>query len=150
MNKVVFSSSAFFTPLYSSVLQKWILEVSLREGAKIGSLFFVPLKEKDMFFLNKKHLNHNHNTDVITFDYSTNNFICGEVLFSVCGVKKNAPVFHSSTEDEFLRVMVHGFLHLLGYSDSKKKEAKIMRKKEDFYVALYYHLFHVKPVFKYV
>lgn len=150
MNKVFFASSPFFNPLSSPFLEDWILEVSLKEKARVGSVFFVPLKGKDLLFLNKKHLGHNYNTDVITFDYSKKNFISGEILFSVCDVKKNAALFQSSVEDEFLRVMVHGFLHLLGYCDSKKKDAKIMQKKEDFYVALYYDLFHVKPTFKYV
>ena len=150
MNKVFFISSPFFKPPSSGFLEKWIVDFSLKEHVKIGSVFFVPLKGKDLLFLNKKHLGHNQNTDVITFNYSKNNFVSGEVFFSVCDVKKNAPLFGSSVEDEFLRVMAHGFLHLLGYGDYKKKDAKIMRKKEDFYVALYYSLFHVKPVFKYV
>ena len=37
-------------------------------------------------------------------------------------------------EKELQRVMAHAILHLAGYKDKTKKEKKIMREKESYYL----------------
>jgi len=84
-------------------------------------------------------------TDVLAFDYSVGEKIEGEIFFSVDDVKKNAVYFKTTLEEELLRVMAHGVLHLIGYKDDSDLKRDLIRKKEDSYLALYFQLFHVKP-----
>jgi len=88
--------------------------------------------------INKKYLDHNFPTDIITFNYSDKNdsldgeiFICSEVA------KENASAFNCSADDEILRLIIHGFLHLLGYNDIEENEKSEMKLKEDTYVNKY-------------
>ncbi len=84
--------------------------------------------------MNKKYLNHDYFTDVITFDYSENNKLSGDIFISIETVKENALQYYVDFSDELERVILHGVLHLIGYNDKSEKEKKIMREKEDFYM----------------
>ena len=84
--------------------------------------------------VNKKYLGHETLTDVITFDYSKEKKISGDILISIDQVKVNAKKYSVTTKEELYRVMAHGLLHLLGYNDKGQKEKKVMREKESFYL----------------
>lgn len=82
--------------------------------------------------LNKKHLDHNYSTDVITFNYSKSKLMLeGEILISSEDALKNAKRFRSSYKEEIYRLIIHGVLHLVGYNDEKTNERKLMKIKED-------------------
>jgi rRNA maturation RNase YbeY len=86
--------------------------------------------------MNKKHLNHDYNTDIITFDNSfLNNEIEGDVFISIDRIKANAKLYSASFYDELHRVMVHGILHLLDYSDKSKSGKEEMRRMEDYWLS---------------
>jgi len=84
---------------------------------------------------NKTFLNHDTLTDIITFDYSMSNKISGDVFISVERVLDNSKEFNVTFEQELKRVIIHGFLHLLGYKDKTEKDQKVMREKEDYYLS---------------
>ncbi|RZM19733.1 MAG: rRNA maturation RNase YbeY, partial [Pedobacter sp.] len=73
-------------------------------------------------------------TDIITFDLSESSAIIGEVYVSLDRVKDNAVSLSQSFEQELLRVVFHGALHLCGYKDKTEEEQSNMRAKEDFYL----------------
>ena len=52
-------------------------------------------------------------------------------------IKENAKNFGVKTEEELIRVVIHGVLHLIGYKDKSKKEKMIMTQKENKYISLY-------------
>ena len=81
-------------------------------------------------------LNHDTYTDIITFDECVGDVVSGSILISVDRVGENAEKFKMTYENEFLRVLVHGTLHLCGYKDKTESEAKLMRQKEDEALAL--------------
>lgn len=113
----------------------WLERVVIEEGKMIGDISFVfctdeYLLKKNIEFLKKETL-----TDVIAFDYSKNLQISGDILISLDRVKENAKIFEETFLTELNRVMVHGLLHLLGYKDKTKKNAKQMREKENFYLS---------------
>ena len=82
--------------------------------------------------INKKHLKHNYNTDIITFDYSdTEKEIDGEILISFQQAKINAKKYKVSYSDELNRLVIHGVLHLLDYDDNNKKNKTIMKQMEN-------------------
>ncbi len=92
----------------------------------------------DEYLLEKniQFLNHNTLTDVITFDYCENNTINGDILISIDRVKENSEIFEVDFLTELHRVMAHGLLHLLGYKDKTKEDARMMREKENYYLSI--------------
>lgn len=107
------------------------MAVAKSEKKLIHQLTYIFTTDDYLFNLNKKHLHHNTLTDIITFDYSENGELAGDVFISVERVKENAEKFNTSFTDELHRVMVHGLLHLAGYNDKSKTAKAVMRKKED-------------------
>ena len=81
--------------------------------------------------MNRNYLNHDYFTDIITFDYSDKQQLSGELFISVDRVKENANERKLQYEEELLRVIAHGVLHLMGFKDKTKKDAVNMRKAED-------------------
>ena len=88
--------------------------------------------------LNKKFLRHDFFTDTITFNYNLDgNPVIGEVYISLDRIKDNAIVYKTNYQEELKRVIIHGVLHLCGYSD-KKKHKKVMTIKQEDYLKFYY------------
>lgn len=87
--------------------------------------------------LNKHYLNHNYDTDVLTFTYENNkNNLEGEIIISPEKVKKNAKFYDVSQVKELKRVIIHGCLHLAGYDDKTKKQKELIKSKENFYLGI--------------
>jgi rRNA maturation RNase YbeY len=87
--------------------------------------------------LNRNYLNHNHRTDILTFNYSENKSeIEGEIYISFEDAQANSKRFSCSLDDELKRLIVHGLLHLLGFQDNNTKQKKEMRIKEDYLLKL--------------
>ena len=118
----------------SEEISLWLSNVIKEEGKKIGELVYVLCKDEYLLEKNIQFLNHDTLTDVITFDYCENDLINGDILISTDRVEENAKTYEVNYLTELHRVMVHGLLHLLGYKDKKKKDAKTMREKENYYL----------------
>jgi rRNA maturation RNase YbeY len=112
----------------------WLNSISKNEGKEISNLNFLFVNDKEMLKYNKKYLQHESYTDIITFDNSLNNKIAGDIVISLERVNENAKYYQVSYNYELERVMAHGLLHLLGYNDKNKVEEKIIRKKENYYL----------------
>jgi rRNA maturation RNase YbeY len=112
----------------------WLNSISNNEGKKIESLSFLFVDDEEMLKYNKKYLQHESYTDVITFDSSEDRKIAGDIIISLERVNDNAKFYQVSYNYELQRVMAHGLLHLLGYNDKNKEEKKIIRKKENYYL----------------
>jgi len=82
--------------------------------------------------INKKYLNHNYNTDIITFDYSNErNNLDGEIFISIDDALENSKKYHVTLNNEILRLVIHGILHMAGYDDVTLAKRKKMKKVED-------------------
>ena len=82
--------------------------------------------------LKKDYFNLNHFTDVITFNLEDDNQpLDGEIYISIDDVNENSKKYNVSFDDEFKRVLIHGFLHILGFDDKTQKEKKEMTKLEN-------------------
>ena len=124
-------------------LKLFIVEQVKLAGYKIGSLAFVFCSDVYLLDINKKFLNHDYYTDIITFPLSENEQVLeGEIYVSVDRVKENSSQFavrgpqskeksNDVFESELRRVMFHGVLHLLGLKDKTKAQKTEMRKMED-------------------
>ena len=80
-------------------------------------------------------MNHDTLTDIISFDYSVGKELHGDIYISIDRVKENASEYNVTFEDELARVMIHGVLHYCGYKDKSEGDEKLMRSKEDYYLA---------------
>jgi len=114
----------------------WIKSVIFQESKFTGDLSFIFCSDHYLLEVNKKYLQHDYFTDIITFDYVENSQINGDIFISVDRVKDNSVQFSTSFSNELHRIIIHGVLHLLGYKDKKKEDKKLMTDKEDFYLKI--------------
>lgn len=110
--------------------------ICANEGFGLGDVSIIIGTDDWLLEFNKTYLNHDFYTDIITFDYVESSIISGDLLISLDRVYENADDMNVSRETELNRVVIHGFLHLCGYSDKSDEEREIMRKKEDYYLKL--------------
>jgi rRNA maturation RNase YbeY len=114
----------------------WLSKVIELEGKILGDVCIVLGDDEWLLEHNVQFLNHDYYTDIITFDYSTNDLVSGDLLISIDRVADNANKENVSRETELNRVIVHGVLHLCGYGDKSDEESIVMRQKEDYYLSL--------------
>ena len=126
-------------PFNPDDINLWIREVIDLENRKTGIISYTFVDDEELLRINKDFLNHDFYTDIITFDEVVDTTINGEIFISLDRIKENS-LDTGSYQNEFLRVVVHGVLHLIGYDDHSSTEKLLMREKEDNYI----ELFHVK------
>ncbi len=90
------------------------------------------VSSKYILWLNKNYLNHDFYTDIITFNYSGENYkFDGEIFICIETAKQNAEKYGVTLNEEILRLIIHGLLHLKGYEDKTVNEKRKMRKLEN-------------------
>ena len=114
----------------------WIKQCIKKEKKILVSLNFIFCPDNYLRAINIQYLNHKAFTDIVTFDQSEGEGIHGDIFISLDRVKENAIKFNASFDNELHRVIIHGVLHLIGYSDKSDRSKSIMRKKEDAYLSL--------------
>lgn len=115
-------------------LRNWITNTIKEENKRLGELTFIFCSDTYLLSINQEYLNHNTYTDIITFNNSEDDRIIGDIFISLERVHENALRFKVSEEDELHRVMIHGTLHLLGYTDKGKDAKALMTNKENYYL----------------
>ena len=113
----------------------WLIN---REHHTPGEINLVFTDNTEILRLNRKYLNHDYYTDVITFYYENPDQLDGDIFISLDKVYENSKDYQTDFSNELLRVIFHGFLHLIGYGDQTKEELNVMRTKEEFYLKNYY------------
>jgi len=115
-----------------------ILNLILKnENKKIENLNIIIENDHFLKVLKKKYFNQNVYTDVITFNLEEDNQpIDGEIYVSLPRIIENAKAYNSKFEEEFKRIIIHGFLHLVGYNDIDKNQKNKMTELEDYYITL--------------
>ena len=93
-----------------------------------------------MLNLNQRHLKHDNHTDILTFSYKDQPIIESEIFISIERARENAKIYTETFENETLRLISHGLLHILGMKDSTKALRETMAKEEDVFM----RKFHVK------
>lgn len=112
-------------------INEWIKQISHFYGKKPGNINYVFCNNEQILDLNKKFLQHDYFTDIITFDYGIDNLISGDIFISLNTVSSNANDLGIDFKDELHRVIIHGVLHLCGQDDKTEASQKEMRRKED-------------------
>jgi probable rRNA maturation factor len=120
-------------------LKLFLKKILKSKGKELGSINYVFCSDKELLRLNNEFLRHNYYTDILTFDLSeSKKKVTAEIFISLDRVKDNAAQFDGSVKKELHRVIIHGVLHLCGYTDKTKTEILKMRKAEDKYLSLYF------------
>ena len=117
-------------------LSEWIVKTIESEEHLTGNINYIFCSDNYILDINRKYLNHDYFTDIITFNYCEGNIISGDIFISVDTVTTNAKEYKQLFKNELNRVIIHGVLHLLGYNDKSETELFEMRQKEDFYLNL--------------
>ncbi|HBZ20755.1 MAG TPA: rRNA maturation RNase YbeY [Bacteroidales bacterium] len=112
-------------------IKKFLEKVITDENKKPGDLVFILTGDKSLLKINRQFLNHDYFTDVISFDYSEEVTVNGEIYISIDTIRRNAGRYKTEIEKELLRVMIHGVLHLCGYRDDSSKERRKMFRRQE-------------------
>ena len=113
-------------------------------GKELWSINVIIVGQKKMQTLNREYRNKNYTTDVLSFPaidwkYSKllkqmakeSDYCLGDIVICKDVMIRQAKQFKLSIMEEYLHLLVHGFLHLLGYDhEISQKEAKIMEGLE--------------------
>ena len=131
MKKITLQAQNHFSAQNEEQLLSWLSDCVLLLDKQIGDIHIALMDDDALLALNQKHLDHDHYTDVITFDYSTAKEVNCDIAVSTDRVSENATLEGVSVENELARVLIHGILHCVGYSDKTPNDKQIMRMKED-------------------
>ena len=120
-------------------LKQFLADLFTVEGQGLKSLHYVFCSDDYLLEINKQFLQHDTYTDIVTFEMGEDPDVTeGEIYLSVDRVADNAKKFDVSFNQELHRVIFHGALHLCGFKDKSKKDALLMRSKEDEYLNKYF------------
>lgn len=131
-----FEETAEIPDFDSEFFRFWVTQVDRHENIQIGALNFIFCTNSHIRDMNIKFLNHDYDTDVLTFNYSADNFISGDVFINVDYIRYYADEYKLAFFDELSRIIIHGVLHLLGYDDQTHQDKQLMTAREDFYLSL--------------
>lgn len=120
-----------FSILNEEKISYWINNIISEYKHKTGEISFIFCSDDYLLQINQKFLKHDYFTDIITFNDNVDLIINGDVYISIDRVKENSLQFSSTFSEELKRVIIHGILHLLGFSDNTEELKKEMRKLED-------------------
>jgi len=112
-------------------ISAWIKKVAEIHGFRMGDISYIFCSDEHILSINKEYLQHDYYTDIITFDYTEEDCISGDIFISLDTISSNAEKFGVSYEDELHRVIIHGILHLCGINDKTPEERQVMERHED-------------------
>ncbi len=122
-------------PVETRLLRR-ILTRFLTETASIPSyeLCFHLVNAPEMARVNRKYLDHEGSTDVITFDHQEDpeaDHLYGEIYICLADAVRQARQFHTTWQSELVRYAVHGVLHLCGHDDLNDEDRREMKQAEN-------------------
>ena len=118
-------------------VKDWVKSTIVAEGYKLQELNYIFCSDAYLLQINRQYLDHDTYTDIITFDNSEKEkVITGDIFISIERIRENAAKFETGELNELHRIIIHGALHLLGYTDKMAASKKLMTSKEDHYLTV--------------
>ncbi len=118
-------------------MRRWLKILAETHYVKIDELNYIFVSDDTLLQINLDFLHHNTYTDIITFNNSESKEIEGDIFISLDRVADNAGKFKVTQEQELVRVMSHGLLHLVGFNDKTASEKKKIRAAEEQSIKLF-------------
>lgn len=112
-------------------ISAWVKGVAQKHGKKVGEIAYVFCSDEKILDVNREYLQHDYYTDIITFDYTEDDVISGDLFISLDTVRSNSEQIGVEYRQELLRVIIHGILHLCGINDKAPGEREIMEMHEN-------------------
>jgi len=135
----VFNQSELRIPLDEDQFPPLAAQIADNEASSFSFVEVVYVDEDEIVRINKEHLERDYVTDIITFRYDdadNKQDIEGTMFCCAPRIVEQAQEFEQSPKQEFLRIYIHGLLHLLGYEDTSEELKKQMTAKENTYLRL--------------
>ncbi|HCS87459.1 MAG TPA: rRNA maturation RNase YbeY [Bacteroidales bacterium] len=123
--------------LRQDLVRDWIQSVAAYYGKRVGNIHYIFCSDERILEVNRQFLQHDYYTDVITFDYSEGTVLSGDIFISMETVGSNAEQQQTTFEQELLRIIIHGVLHLTGQGDKTPEAHQEMTEKEEHALILY-------------
>ncbi len=126
-----FNEDIDFPQINKTQVKRWLQTIVKNHTQVLGDINYIFTSDAYILKINIEYLKHDYYTDVITFDYTENNKISGDIYISLDTVKSNAELLKQEYNIELHRVIIHGILHLIGFKDKNEQDSKEMRKQEE-------------------
>lgn len=84
--------------------------------------------DSEMRRLNNEYRKKDKTTDILSFADDDPDFL-GELVISYAQLKRQAPLYSRSFDEELSFILIHGLLHLVGHEDETDKGADEMDRK---------------------
>ena len=134
----LFNETELDIPLSTDLCYRIALAISEHEGCTFNFVEVVYVDEAEIVRINKEHLDRDYITDIITFRYDEqedDKEIEGTIFCCAPRIVEQAEEFGEKPEREYLRILIHGLLHLAGYDDKTDEQKKRMTEKENWYLS---------------
>jgi probable rRNA maturation factor len=128
MKVFIFNQTKFHIEDYRETITKVFDSIENDKGINV-----ILLNSEDMIKLNKKYRGINSDTDVLSFSYNDEKMTTiGDIFVSHKKIIEQSTRYGHSVHRELAFLVVHGFLHILGYDhDSKENEVKMLSKQNE-------------------
>lgn len=132
MEKFIWTSQQIALPeLDYARVEGWIADVAAAHDRILGPLAYIFCDDSRILEVNREFLQHDYFTDIITFDNSRGRMVSGDMFISLDTVRSNAEGLVVPYEQELMRVIIHGVLHLCGINDKGPGEREVMEANEN-------------------
>jgi len=137
-----FSEAIDFQLENKASITKWLYQIAQEYHFEIEEINYIFCNDTYLLEINQEYLQHNTYTDIITFDNSEKpQKIISDIFISIERVRENAKKFNTTFENESLRVIIHGLLHLVGFKDKEVLEKELMTRAENESLDIYQSFF---------
>ena len=134
MPKVSIASPQELVKLDRPRLREIVRQVMAEEDIKDYEISLAFVDNPTIHGINKRFLEHDEPTDVITFPYSSGKVLIGELVIGVEVALEQARVGGHEVDAELALYVIHGLLHLVGYDDKDAHDRKQMRVRERYHL----------------
>lgn len=125
-------------PLDEARLKKAVRTVLKDAGFENGEISIAVVDDDEMHVLNRKYLDHDFPTDVLSFVLEVEEGrLDGEIIVSSDYAAREAKTYGWTADDEILLYVIHGSLHLVGHDDQDPASKQKMREQERRYLNLF-------------
>jgi len=130
--KITISNRQDALPIDKRLLRRLVKYVADEEGCKILSIDVAIVSADEIERLNRKYLNREGITDVMSFDLSEvgSDELDGQIVVCADAAALQSKHYGLDVQDELMLYVIHGLLHLIGYDDTSADLASKMRVRQ--------------------
>ena len=132
MGKIAIASPQEIVTINRAHFRQVVRSVLESEGAGEAEISLAFVDNETIHTLNKRYLDHDEPTDVLSFPYSEPGAqrLAGELVLGVEVARAQAAERGHDVQAELTLYVIHGLLHLCGQDDRTEEAARAMRTRE--------------------